>query len=88
MYVATRQGMFGGRDFAYLTVVAPGEPVTPISRPERRYRAADRRLAAAVAAALVSLLFVLLLGARSSSGPQDRRPFWAAGFACFAVATV
>ena len=23
MYVATRQGMFGGRDFAYLTVVGP-----------------------------------------------------------------
>ena len=31
MFVATHQGMFGGRDFAYLTVVRPGEPVTPIS---------------------------------------------------------
>ena len=32
VFAASHEGMFGGRDFAYVRVVAPGEPVTPISR--------------------------------------------------------
>src|SRR5205814_9265667 len=30
-FVATHEGMFGGRDFAYLRIVPPGGPVTAIS---------------------------------------------------------
>ncbi len=88
MYVATRQGMFGGRDFAYLTVVGPGRPVTPISGPndDSAPQIADSLLP--VAAALVSLLFVLLLGRSFLQRPAGQKALWAAGFACFAVATV
>ena len=88
MYVATRQGMFGGRDFAYLTVVGAGRPVTPISGPndDSAPQIADSLLP--VAAALVALLFVLLLGRSFLQRPAGQKAFWAAGFACFAVATV
>jgi hypothetical protein len=88
MYVATRQGMFGGKDFAYLTVVRAGQPVTSISGPtdDSAPQIADSLLP--VAAALVALLFVLLLGRSFLQRPAGQKAFWAAGFACFAVATV
>ena len=88
MYVATHQGMFGGRDYAYLTVVPPGQAVTPISGPsdDSVPQIADSLLP--VAAALVALLFVLLLGRSFLQRPAGQKAFWAAGFACFAVATV
>src|ERR687888_2164069 len=35
-FVASHEGMFGGRDYDYLTVVRPGEPVTSISSSGRR----------------------------------------------------
>src|SRR5207248_1916528 len=38
-FVAAHEGMFGGRDFDYLTVVRPGQPVTAIaSNPRGRAR--------------------------------------------------
>ena len=88
MYVATRQGMFGGRDFAYLTVVEPGGPVTAIRGPndDSAPQIADSLLP--VAAAFVALLFVLLLGRSFLQRPAGQKAFWAAGFACFGVATV
>ncbi len=91
MFVATHEGMFGGRDFAYLTVVGPGEPVTPISSgPQRRFRRRRSPTRCYPWRQLSSrLLFVLLLAPLvPRSGPRARRRFWAAGFACFAVATV
>jgi hypothetical protein len=88
MFVATHQGMFGGRDFAYLTVVRPGEPVTPISSSGKGSvpQIADSLLP--VAAALVALLFVLLLARSYWQRPAGQKALWAAGFAFFAVATV
>ena len=47
MFVASHEGMFGGRDFAYLTWSDPGEPVTPIGSPATRLGASDRRRAPA-----------------------------------------
>jgi cytochrome c oxidase cbb3-type subunit 1 len=88
MFVATHQGMFGGRDFAYLTIVGSGASVTPISSPSDRSapQIADSLLP--VAAALVALLFVLLLTRSFLQRPAGQKAFWAAGFACFGVATV
>jgi hypothetical protein len=88
MFVATHQGMFGGRDFAYLTVVRPGEPVTPISSSGKGSvpQIADALLP--VAAALVALLFVFLLARSYWQRPAGQKALWAAGFAFFAVATV
>ena len=87
MFVATHQGMFGGRDFAYVRVVRPGQPVTAISS-----RSSDAVPAVAdallpVAAALVALLFVVLLLRSYWSRPAGQKALWAAGFAFFAVAT-
>jgi hypothetical protein len=84
---ATHQGMFGGRDFAYLTVVPPGAPVTPISlRPYGSVPAiADTLLP--LAAALVAALFTVLLTRSFRRRPAGEKALWAVGFALFAVAT-
>jgi hypothetical protein len=88
MFVATHQGMFGGRDFTYVTVVRPGEPVTPISSSgsDTVPQIADSLLP--VAAALVALLFVFLLARSLWQRPAGQKALWAAGFLFFAVATV
>jgi hypothetical protein len=80
--------MFGGRDFAYLTVVPPGAPVTPISlRPDGSVPAiADTLLP--LAAALVALLFSGLLVASFLRRPAGQKGLWAAGFALFATAAL
>src|SRR5207248_6778959 len=46
--VAAHEGMFGGRDYDYLTVVEPGSPVTALASP-------SSRTTPAVAAALLPL---------------------------------
>jgi len=86
LFVGTHQGMFGGRDFAYLTVVARGAPVTPIgSNPNASApQVADALLP--VAAALVAALFCALLLASFRRRPAGQKALWAAGFALFAVA--
>jgi hypothetical protein len=78
--------MFGGRDFAYLRIVSPSSPVTPIS--SRPHAAAPAVLdallpfcAALVAAAFAALLLRSLLRRRSGE-----KVLWATGFALFAVA--
>jgi len=80
--------MFGGRDFAYVTVVGPGQPVTSISsRSDRSVpQIADSLLP--VAAALVALFFVILLLRSFLQRPAGQKALWAAGFAFFTVATV
>jgi hypothetical protein len=88
LFVATHQGMFGGRDFAYVTVVAPGEPVTAISSGSRKSVPAVADALLPVAAALVALLFTLLLLRSFLARPAGQKALWAAGFGFFAVATV
>ena len=85
-FVVAHEGMFGGRDYDYLTVVSPSEPVTAIaSNPTARAPAvADAVLP--VATVLVALLFAFLLARSYRARPAGQKAFWALGFALFAAA--
>jgi hypothetical protein len=87
-FVATHEGMFGGRDYAYLTIVGAGEATTPIAAggSTRVPAVADSLLP--LAAALVALLFSGLLVASFARRPAGNKALWAAGFALFATATL
>jgi hypothetical protein len=78
--------MFGGRDFAYLSVVPRGSPITAIaSHPDSSApQIADALLP--VAATLVAALFCVLLLRSFRRRPAGQKALWAAGFALFAVA--
>lgn len=82
--VSTHEGMFGGKDFAYLTVVEPGAPVTAIGTGSRRPVPAVAKALPPVAAALVALAFALLL--LRSGRASGSRTLWGAGFLFFAAA--
>jgi hypothetical protein len=86
LFVATHQGMFGGRDFAYLSIVPTDSPVTAIaSHPDASApQIADALLP--VAATLVAALFCLLLLRSFRRRPAGQKALWAAGFALFAAA--
>ncbi len=86
MLVSTHEGMFGGKDFAYLAVVGPGVRATPISADRSGSAPAVAKAIPPVAAALVALLFALLLGRSAFANPSGSKLFWAAGFLLFGVA--
>jgi hypothetical protein len=86
MVVATHEGMFGGKDFAYLSVVPPGAPVTPISDGARTAAGVVAEALLPIAAALVAALFSLLLVRSFRRRRAGQKLLWAAGFALFAVA--
>src|SRR5438067_1008076 len=85
-FVAAHEGMFGGRDYDYLTVVGAGQPVTAVaSNPDTHVPAvADAVLP--VATVLVALLFAFLLARSYRARPAGQKAFWALGFALFAAA--
>jgi cbb3-type cytochrome oxidase subunit 1 len=85
-FVATHEGMFGGRDFDYFRVVPRGEPSTAISsNPDGRApQVADALLP--LAAALLALLFAVRLFSSWLRRRAAQKLFWAAGFLCFALA--
>jgi hypothetical protein len=85
-FVATHEGMFGGRDFAYLRVVSPSSLATQIS--SRPHAAAPAVLDALLpfCAALVALAFAMLLLRSLLRRRSGEKVLWAAGFALFAVA--
>jgi hypothetical protein len=86
-FSATHEGMFGGRDYTYLLVVPPGAATTVISfRPDATAPPVIHSLLP-VAAALLSLLFALLLAVSFRKQPAGQKGLWAAGFLLFAVAT-
>jgi hypothetical protein len=85
-FVAAREGMFGGRDYDYLTVVRSGEPVTPISSSGRTSSPAVAGALLPLAAALVALLFAALLTSAALRRPAGQKWLWAVGFALFAAA--
>jgi hypothetical protein len=87
VFVATRQGMFGGRDFAYLTVVPAGATVTPIGSDPKTSVPAVADAFFPIAAALVSLLFTGLLVLSFRRRPAGQKALWSTGFALFAIAT-
>jgi cbb3-type cytochrome oxidase subunit 1 len=85
-FVATHEGMFGGRDFAYLRIVSPSSPVTAIN--SRPHAAAPAVLDALLplCAALVALAFAALLLRSLLRRRSGEKVLWAAGFTLFAVA--
>jgi len=87
VFTATHEGMFGGRDFAYVRVVAAGAPVTAISSKPRATAPAVIHSLLPVAAALVAALFAALLAGSFRPRPAGQKGLWALGFLLFAVAT-
>jgi hypothetical protein len=86
VFAASHEGMFGGRDFAYLRVVAPGEPVTVVSRNQRTDIPAVADAVPPIAAALLAVTFALLLFRSLLRRTAGQKALWAVGFALFAVA--
>jgi hypothetical protein len=85
-FIATHEGMFGGRDFDYLTVVRPGDAATAISsNPDGRAPQIARALLP-LAAALVAFLFAAKLALSWRRRRAAQKLFWSLGFALFAVA--
>jgi hypothetical protein len=85
--VAAKEGMFGGRDYDYLSVVAPGAPETAIgSATSAASTPAVADALLPLGAAAVALLFAILLGASFLRRPGGQKALWGAGFACFGVA--
>jgi hypothetical protein len=86
VFAASHEGMFGGRDFAYLRVVAAGEPVTAVSHNQRTDVPAVADAVPPVAAALLAAAFSLLLPRSLLRRTAGQKALWAVGFALFAVA--
>ncbi len=85
-FVATHEGMFGGRDFDYLSVVRPAEAATMISsNPDGKAPQIARALLP-LAAALVALLFAARLASSWLRRRAAQKLFWGVGFALFALA--
>jgi hypothetical protein len=85
-FVATHEGMFGGRDFDYFRVVATGQPATAISANSNGRAPQIARALLPLAAALLALLFALKLASSWLRRPAAQKLFWGAGFLCFALA--
>lgn len=86
VFAASREGMFGGRDFAYLRVVAPSQSVTPVAnRPDAEAPAVAEAFPP-VAATLLALTFAFLLGRSFRRRPGGQKALWAAGFLLFGIA--
>ncbi len=85
-FVATHEGMFGGRDFDYFRVVGAKEPVTAISSNSTGHAPQIARALLPLAAALLALLFAARLGSSWLRRRAAQKLFWALGFLSFAVA--
>jgi len=85
-FVASHEGMFGGRDFDYLTVVKPGGQPTAISSGDRRTVPAVFDALLPLAAAMLALLFAVRLVTSAIRRPAGQKVLWAIGFALFAAA--
>jgi heme/copper-type cytochrome/quinol oxidase subunit 1 len=88
MIVASREGMFGDRDFIYLRVEPPGAAVTPISAGSDRSAPAVSSSFLPVASTLLAALFTILLLRSYRRRQAGEKLLWAGGFLLFAVATV
>ena len=85
-FVATHEGMFGGRDYAYLRIVPPSVPVTAIS--SRPHASAPAVLDALLplCAALLALAFAGMLLRSFLHRRSGEKVLWGLGFLLFAVA--
>jgi hypothetical protein len=87
MISASHEGMFGDRDFIYLSVVAPSATATDIAGDSRRSAPAVSSSLLPVAAALLALLFTVLLLRSFRRRRAGEKLLWAGGFVLFAAAT-
>ncbi len=87
MISASHEGMFGDRDFIYMTVVAPGAAVTAIAGDSGRSAPAVSSSLLPIAAALLALLFAILLLRSFRCRRAGEKLLWAGGFLLFAAAT-
>jgi hypothetical protein len=86
VFSASHEGMFGGRDFAYLRVVARDKEVTAVShRRDTRVPAVANALPP-IAACLLAGAFALLLLRSLLRRPAGQKALWGVGFALFALA--
>jgi hypothetical protein len=85
VFSATHEGMFGGRDYSYVTIVRPGQPVSPLTGGGDKTAPVARALPP-IAATLVALAFALLLARSYRRRPAAQKALWATGFLLFAVA--
>jgi hypothetical protein len=85
VFTSTHEGMFGGRDYAYVTIVPAGAATSPLSAGAQRTAPVARALPP-VAAALVALSFSLLLLRSFRRRPAVQKALWAGGFLLFGVA--
>jgi hypothetical protein len=85
-FAATHEGMFGGRDFAYLRIVPAGAPVTAISSRPRATAPAILDALLPLCAAFVALAFAGLLLRSLLRRPSGEKALWATGFVLFAIA--
>jgi hypothetical protein len=85
-FVATHEGMFGGRDFTYLQVVAPGSPVTAISSRPRATAPAVLDALLPLCAAFVAVAFAFLLLRSFRRRRSGEKALWATGFVLFGLA--
>jgi hypothetical protein len=85
-FVATHEGMFGGRDFDYLTVMPPGRTVTAISSNEEGRAPQIAGALLPILSALIALIFAVKLMLSWLRRRAGQKLFWAIGFALFALA--
>jgi hypothetical protein len=85
VFTATHEGMFGGRDYAYITIVQPGDAVSPLTGGASRTAPVARAIPP-IAATLVAALFALLLVRSFRRRPAAQKALWASGFFLFAFA--
>jgi hypothetical protein len=87
MITASHEGMFGDRDFIYLNVVPPGASVTAIAGDSRRTAPAVASSLLPIVAALLALLFTIVLLRSFRRRRAGEKLLWAGGFVLFAAAT-
>jgi hypothetical protein len=85
-FVATHEGMFGGRDFSYFRIVPRPSPVTAISSRPRAAAPAVLDALLPLCSTLVALAFSALLIRSFRRRRSGEKLLWAAGFLLFAVA--
>jgi hypothetical protein len=86
--IAAKEGMFGGRVYDYLRVVPPTTPPTEIGASSTRRTPAVAAALLPLGAALVALLFSILLASSFLRRRAGQKAFWAAGFATFGIAAI
>jgi hypothetical protein len=85
LFAATHEGMFGGRDYAYVRVVPAGAAVSSLT-PGRQATTQVARALPPIAATLVAALFSLLLVRSYRRRRAAQKALWAFGFLLFAIA--